>query len=209
LSSEQWFRKIWRKGEPLEGYVFEALVAREMVYNMKCESCGCSGCLRWTGGIDAAGSWADVICTKCMASYEIKSKKSEHIIDRNLRYNSFRGGSFRKFCQNKGGYKTRYLVVVSREEAFNRELGASAHRVSIGKIKKVLPRLCSESFIDTGAPHMRMVSKVEIARETWNTNWCHVKPFRDESYEAIGREVFENFHGEGAWSLDEKVFENF
>merc|ERR1719491_1178991 len=92
-SSKDWFRKMWNSSTPpspspmLEGIICEALVAHHMIYKIQqCYSCKRRHGLRWNGGFNTSSSWADVICIKCSASYEIKSV--------NIQFDSFRGGKF-------------------------------------------------------------------------------------------------------------------
>ena len=195
-SSRDWFRKIWNPPS-FEGYVFEALVASHMIYKMECNSCKCRNQLQWNGGIDKYGSWADVVCKHCMTSYEIKSVKSDDAFEKKLKYNSFRGGSFRQFYKNEAQFKSRYLVLVSRKETYVSTLNAVAHRVSLARIQKVEPRLCAESFVDTDKSYMRMISNVKINTISLKKAWCYVRPFF--GYEAIAQEVFDDYYGIGAW----------
>lgn len=101
-SSKDWFRKMWNSSTPsyspspmLEGNICEALVAHHMIYEMQqCYSCKCRHGLRWNGGFNTSSSWADVICVKCSTSYEIKSAASNEKVERNIKFDSFRGGKF-------------------------------------------------------------------------------------------------------------------
>ena len=196
-SAEDWFRKIW-KTTSLEGYVFEGLVAHHMVHHMQCKSCKCRHQMFWNGGINICGSWADVVCKKCNASYEIKSVASDETFEKKRRFNSFRGGSFRQYHRNPAHYQSRYLVIVSRKETYVRKL-EMVHRVSLAKIQTVEPSLCGESFIDLGSPYIRLISNVKLELKSLEKAWCYIKPFKGRM-DAIAEEVFNGIYGDGAWS---------
>lgn len=196
-SAKDWFRKIWKQPECLGGYIFEALVARYMIDHVQCKSCECSGYFHWNGGITESGSWADVVCRNCMASYEIKSIKSDEVFEKKLKYNSLNGGSFRKFYKNPARYQERYLVIVRREESYISTQRDFGHRVSIGKIQKVKPRIMPESFDMTKTFKIRMKSNVEVDESSLEKSWFYVEPFHDQI--AIAQEVFDDFYGDGSW----------
>mmetsp|Transcript_13648 Transcript_13648/g.27525 ORF Transcript_13648/g.27525 Transcript_13648/m.27525 type:complete len:340 (-) Transcript_13648:34-1053(-) len=201
-SAKDYFRKLWAlpSSPMLAGNIFEALVAHQMVYHMQCESCKCRGHLFWNGGFGMSGSWADVVCRKCMASYEIKSRPTIDKIERDFQFNSFRGNSFRMFCGNPARYQARYLVVVCRGETYLPKLQSFAHRVSVARIAKLEPRLCGESFLNTNNKNMRMISAISIDMGTLKKDWCFVKPYKDDDHEEMAREVFDKVYGDGAWS---------
>jgi len=207
-SAEGWFKHIWKDGpDGLAGYVFEALVSHHMVFKMKCASCNVKGCLRWNGGFHEMGSWADVICTKCLASYEIKSKRNDEKVDQAFHYNSIPGGSFRTFYSHPFA-TTRYLIIVSRDAKFNTKLGRNAHRVSLANIKKVVPRLCPESFIDIGKL-MRFKSAVSVDVISRKLEWCFVPEFNPDEESAgrsaidLAEEAFDDRFGRGRWNSGE------
>jgi hypothetical protein len=203
-SAEDWFRMIWQTTS-LEGYVFEALVASHMICHMQCKSCKFRNQLFWNGGIDASGSWADVVCRRCRASYEIKSVASDDAVEKKIKFNSFRGGSFRQYYKNPAHFQTRYLVIVSRKETYIKKLNL-VHRVSIAKIRRVEPRLCAESFLDTGSSFMRMISNIKIETGSIEKAWCYVQPIKGHA--AIAQEVFDDYFGDGAWSRTSTIREN-
>lgn len=201
------FHRLWSlpSSPMLGGHIFEALVALHMVHNMQCEFCKRRG-LSWNGGFGKSASWADVVCKHCMASYEIKSRPSDDKIEKDLKFNSLRGSSFRMFHNNPYRYQARYIVIVSRGETYNnhRALQGLAHRVSVAEIKKVEPMLCGESFCTFINPkddsRMRMISKVSIDRATLKKAWFFVRPYKEETFGAIACEVFDKVYGDGAWS---------
>jgi hypothetical protein len=204
-SLKEWYRKLWHDVNSLKGHVFEALVAHHMVFSMPCESCKFRR-LRWNGGLDSMSSWMDVVCMCCRAAYEIKSKASDDKLEKCHQYNSCRGGSFRTFYGRfRAADSKKYLIVVSRGATYNAKTSSFMHRVDLGEIAKVVPRLCSKSFINTGSQDkddIRIVSDVSIRRGTLKRSWCRVPALldgTDEDLHNTARDVFNSRFGRGAW----------
>lgn len=120
----------------------EALVACRIVHSEACKFCLYRKCLRYNGGLDDACSWADIVCIKCHATYEIKSKKDPDTVQKGFE-NGFRGRSFRTFAglEELG---QRYLLVVSRTPVSVK--GELCHPITVATIDHVIPQLSSESF---------------------------------------------------------------
>ncbi|OEU06527.1 hypothetical protein FRACYDRAFT_254547 [Fragilariopsis cylindrus CCMP1102] len=194
-SAEDWYRKSWKFPPSVGGHVYEALVARHMIDQMPCRSCGCRHQLYWNGGFDSSSSWADVVCKNCMASYEIKSVSSDATFEKKLKYNSFNGGSFRKFHKNPARYQARYFVIVSREATSSQESNdCTSHRVSIAEIQKVEPSLRVQSFDVAKASRIRIQSNVKINKNSLEMARCYVPIFKT-SHTEIAQSVFEDYYG--------------
>ena len=194
-NAEDWYRKSWKFPPSVGGHVYEALVARHMIDQMQCRSCGCRHQLYWNGGFDSSSSWADVVCKNCMASYEIKSVSSDATFEKKLKYNSFNGGSFRKFHKNPARYQARYFVIVSREATSSQESNdCTSHRVSIAEIQKVEPSLRVQSFDVAKASRIRIQSNVKINKNSLEKAWCYVPTFKT-SHTEIAQSVFEDYYG--------------
>ena len=209
-SRQDWYCKIWDNLESLSGHIFEALVAHHVVFNMPCASCKLRNSLKWNGGIHAVGSWNDIVCTnsKCLATYEIKSKRNDDAVNKGLDRNSFPGGSFRTF-QCLPPNNSRYVVIVSRAYTYQSKEKKYCHRVTLAKINKVVPRLCSESFVDT-RNNIRIRSEIIMdqghKKSKVSLKWCSIPKFDPakesdgKSMTEIARSVFDDHFGAGAWS---------
>jgi hypothetical protein len=89
LAYEHCSQKGW-----LNGYSFEAIVASHAIHNEVCFRCKKLNSLRWCGGSNT--SWRDLYCVSCQSCFEIKSKDDKKAIDRIFKFDTLRGGSFRR-----------------------------------------------------------------------------------------------------------------
>jgi len=193
LSTEAYYARIWseRSNFSLDGVVFEALVAHHLCLSMPCHSCKLRKKLRWNGGRGNQSSWADIVCTFCKSTYEVKSKASSDKIEQLFQYNRTMAGSFRLFHQMPPAStkKKRYLVIVNRAKTLPRGVVRSTkssmmHRVSIAEIQKVLPRLCDLSFVCEEGRRIHIASEVVLHMNTLKKAWCQI-PDAEQSVESI------------------------
>ncbi|KAL7524794.1 hypothetical protein ACHAWF_001090 [Thalassiosira exigua] len=121
LLFERWF--IGGNEAAEEGVLFEAILACHALQSESCFNCKCRNALRWNGG--GAASWQDIVCIKCKATYEIKTKADQEKVEKAFKYNNINGGSFSAWCELRNSKQTTqktYLVVLPRKFTFNRKL---------------------------------------------------------------------------------------
>lgn len=189
----------WSTSDSLGGRVFEALVACHIIHSKACKSCFCKNVLRYNGGLDEVCSWSDIVCIKCNATYEIKSKKDPEAIQKSFQY-GFRGGSFRTFAQFEQ-IGERYLIVVSRAPvAVCAESGAICHPVTVAKIDYVIPQISCDSF----DPKSTNIPLRTIIKLQGRSQWCNL-PLCTLDFWSTAKEVFEEYFGPGEWGGMETV----
>ncbi|KAL7538859.1 hypothetical protein ACHAXR_011420 [Thalassiosira sp. AJA248-18] len=157
ISNENLFYQRWFVDEDdasADGVLFEAMLACHALQYEPCYDCKCLNALRWNGG--GSASWQDMICIKCGATYEIKTKASMEKVENALHWNNLNGGSFSSWCRlrnSKQPNQKMYLVLLPRKSTFNR------HH------EKVLPKICSNSF-NTNHNSIRFKSSVSLKLNT-------------------------------------------
>lgn len=168
------------------GLVFEGIVVSFAVHNIPCRCCS-HKTLRWTGG---STPFSDMECLTCQSVYEIKSKRSLEMIDKQNQY-GFRGGSYRGWwClrgqKRRAGWKC-YLVVVSRSRSLLRGETDFFWPVQVAEIERVFPQLCCYSFV----PNMNgcsMQLKTVIRTQSKTEPWFQI-PYEFIDYEGLVRSV--------------------
>jgi hypothetical protein len=126
----------------------------------------------------------------------VKSLGSADAIEKRLRYNNLRGGSFATFYRYAPLGK-RFVVVANRQESYNKDTKAMSHRVSVGEITAVLPRLCDHSFTGHKNNSIRLQSSIDIKGSAMKV-WCHVDACKAD-FSQLANQVFDSHFGEGAW----------
>jgi hypothetical protein len=192
----EYFFSRWSNKSSLSGTVFEALVACHVIYTEACYNCKFRKVLRWNGGSDLVSSWADLVCIQCHSTFEVKSQGSADSIERRLRYNNLSGGSFKTFYRYAPLGK-RFVVVVNRQESYNKDKKSMTHRVSVAEITAVLPKLCDCSFSGRQNNSIRLKSSIDTKASTMKV-WCHVDACKADFFELALR-VFDSHFGKGAW----------
>lgn len=180
----------------LSGTIFEALVACHVIYSEACYNCKFRNVLRWNGGSDLVSSWADLVCIQCHSTFEVKSQGSADSIEKRLRYNNLTGGSFATFYRYAPLGK-RFVVVVNREESYNKDTKSMTHRVSVAEITAVLPRLSDYSFAGRQKNSIRLKSSIDIKASAMKV-WCHVDACKAD-FSELALQVFDSHFGKGAW----------
>eukprot|EP00978_Attheya_sp_CCMP212_P013387 scaffold33693_cov49-Attheya_sp.AAC.2 len=106
VSEAYWYYTDFTDEGFVAGNAFEAIVAFHAVHNESCFSCKTRGAMRWSG---RDGAWLAMVCHYCQSTYEIKSKQSKEVIERQF---SAEPGTFpfsgRKKC---GTWKLPKLIV--------------------------------------------------------------------------------------------------
>ena len=154
LTRREDYKEWFTSPEIAEGLVYEARVAIQALYNEACRNCLGRKCLLWNGGPNV--SWADMVCSNCDSTYEIKSRINMEAIERSNEHILI-GGDFMNYhslCseERKDGWK-RYLVEVSRKPSSTR-IGSSSNQpewnwiVQIAPIDRLIPRLSPSCFVD-------------------------------------------------------------
>lgn len=197
MDAEAYYHKIWTGNRAsLEGGVFQAIVAQYMELHLACVNCNLRECLRWNGGHKTLSSWSDVVCLECHATYQIKSKKDADKVDKGLKFNSFRGGSFKRYYKYHPLGK-RYLVIVSRAASYDRKQRKMTHNVTIGEIARVLPRLNGESF--TKEDKMNITADIELKSDSIQKSWISIPEYEGD-FRSIAEEVYTTEFGPGKWN---------
>ena len=193
-SAADYLAEIWDP-DSVGGHVLEAMVACHLEHTKACFHCQKQGALRWNGGFCMTSAWADVVCIHCYAMYEIKSKRDQKTVRKNIiTYNQIRGGDFLAFSRFKP-LGERYLVMVSRTPAAD---GCDAyHPVTIAIIDRVVPKLTSNSFDLGDGDEIRIGSEISIKPES-RTTWCTVPPC-DLPYYELAESVYDRAFGIGEW----------
>merc|ERR1719232_2506329 len=101
--------------------------------------------MRWNGGRNLASSWHDIVCKKCKATYEIKSKRDNQAIEDCFKFNRIPGGSFSTFHEYKAFGRSRFLLLVSRKPDVDLS-GLFFYPVTVALIEDALPALKDKSF---------------------------------------------------------------
>lgn len=199
---EEWYYDLWHddKGS-LDGTVFEAIVAHYLENHMTCASYLCRNRLRWNCGLDGASSWATVVCIKCYATYAIKAVADLEEVAKCLKINKAYCGSFRSFY-NYHTSQRRYLVFVSRGATLEKRQNQLTHRVTLGEIERVLPRLTRKSFISDQRIWLNGVAECQM--NTMKNVWCSIPAYKGDFLSLAG-EVYSTKYGEGKWNRYEKT----
>lgn len=184
-------------GDSVGGQVLEAMVACHLEHKKACFNCETEGSMRWNGGFGVSSAWADVVCVRCFASYEIKTKRDQEAAIKNMvKHDSVSGGSFLAFSKFKP-LGQRCLVMVPRTPRHD-DYG-KYHPVTIAEIDQVLPTLTDKSFDLRSIDAIMIKSKVFVKAGTRKT-WCMVpaSPLSDH-VEDLARSVFDSKFGKGEW----------
>jgi hypothetical protein len=197
-----YFFSQWSNKSSLAGTVFEALVACHVVYSAACYNCKFRNVLRWNGGRDSVSSWVDLVCIECQSTFEVKSQGSADTIERRLRYHDLRGGSFATFYRYAPLGK-RFVVVVNRQESYNKDTKSMTHRVSVAEIKTILPRLCDYSFAGRQNKNLSLKSSIDTNASAMKV-WCHVDACQAD-FSELAIQVFDSHFGQGAWMQAESL----
>ena len=112
-----------------------------------------------------------------------------------MKCSKVRGGSFKTFYKYHPS-TPRYLVLVSR--AASGDMGQETHRVSIGEIEKVVPRLADESFVQGGVV-IWLTGEATLKTETVQPIWCSIPAYQGEFF-AIAEEVSIGEYGPEQWN---------
>ena len=198
FKAPEYFYSGWSNKSRLAGTVFEALVACHVIYSEACYNCKFRNVLRWNGGRDLVSSWADLVCIQCQSTFEVKSQGSADSIEKRLRYNNLSGGSFSTFYHYAPLGK-RFVVVVNRQESYNKDTTSMTHRVSVAEITAVLPRLNDHSFVGRKKNHIRLKSSIETKASAMKV-WCHVDACNAD-FSELALQVFDSHFGNGAWGI--------
>jgi len=194
-----WHEQRWvhfQDADAAGGHVMEALVACQLVHHEACKSCFARNGLRYNGGSDEASSWADVVCVRCHATYEIKSKADNQKLENCWKY-GYPGGSFRTYAALEPNGK-RFLVVVSRQPSIGRTEDKH-YPVTLAEIDHVVPRLTDWSFVastkeGSGVP-LRTIIKPNLSTRK---RWCDLPAcYVDVAFEV--KRAYDGKFGEGKW----------
>ena len=213
-SKTEYFFRIWFDTPGLvDGNVFEAIVSCHAMHKEACHHCKCRGTIQWIGGGSTYELWGDMICCKCKAMYEIKSKKSLQKIDDCFNKYNVQSGSFRRYYWNHNAHKhlkvKKFLVIVSRDPTYVGK--GMVWPVEIAEIDCVLPRLKNTAFTKTGTDIGTIIKVKTNTRKRW-FNIPHYKEL-DVSKSAekafchcFSREKYQdlNFRRANGWKICEE-----
>ena len=129
-----------------------------------------------------------MVCCKCKAFYEIKSKKSLQKIDDCFNKYNTQSGSFRRYYRNHNAHRhlklKKFLVIVSRDPTYVGE--GMVWPVEIAEIDCVLPILKNSSFTKTGT-NIATIIKVKTNS---SKRWFNVPYYKDLNIIKAAKIVF-------------------
>lgn len=180
LEKEEYFRESFNN-DSVSGYLFEAIVGHYIENNrVECLNCNQSYCMKWSGG--SLSPWEDIKCVNCGSTYELKSKRDDATIEKELKSGFIRGGSFRGFLSlyHRQGFNSpsRYLMLVSRSPVIpNDGTRFWKQNVHVGKIMHIVPTVNEKSFGNI-EERIKLKSKVQLA----NIQRCWLEIPMDTNY---------------------------
>jgi len=184
----EYFFRIWfdEKLSFINGNVFEAIVSCHAIHKENCYNCKSRRALQWIGGGSTNELWGDMICSKCNALYEIKSRKSLQKIDNCFSKYNTQSGSFRRYYRNENVHRhyKKYLVMVSRVETYISK--GFFWPVEIAEIDSVLPCLKDSSFIKRGTS----IGTIIKVKTNTRKRWFNIPHLKDLDFLYLAKDVF-------------------
>jgi hypothetical protein len=202
VSKAYWYYSDFTDKGFVAGNAFEAIVACHAVHNESCFSCKTRGAMRWSG---RDGAWLDMVCHYCQSTYEIKSKQSKDVIERQFAAERVYGGSYRHFFRNTSHSIERnckrFIVFVSRDFSLLRSKSKVWH-VEIAEMDFVLPMLTENSFFTSTKSVLSIRSWVYLKKKT-RACWFQI-PYLECDFQSLAKQIFDEvFPGE--WNRLEKL----
>mmetsp|Transcript_20503 Transcript_20503/g.31110 ORF Transcript_20503/g.31110 Transcript_20503/m.31110 type:complete len:425 (-) Transcript_20503:553-1827(-) len=177
------------------GTFLEAWGACHAIQKEPCFNCGCTDSLRWNGG--SGSSWQDIVCIKCGAMYEVKTKASMDKIRSEYYFNNLSSGSFNNYCkiaESRRRDQKMFLVLFPREHTLDKVSGLKrVHPGLITEIANVKPKLFEGSF-NPSAETIRFKSRTQMKLHTRDT-WFELPVATEINMDDAKKKVFIEFFG--------------